>query len=67
MNHVEGPRTLQHVPQVILRVIARRAARTQEFGAFQETGLPDFRRQFDCNQCVETPAAGRTGENDNRT
>ena len=23
MNHVEGPRTLQHVPQVILRVIAR--------------------------------------------
>ena len=67
MNHVEGPRTLQHVPQVIWHVIARRAARTQEFGAFQETGLPDFRRQFDCNQCVETPAAGRTGENDNRT
>ena len=40
----------------------------QEFGAFQKTGLPDFRRQqFDCNQYVETPAAGRIGENDNRT
>ena len=34
---------------------------------FQETGLPDLRRQFDCNQCVEAPAAGRIGEDDNRT